>query len=101
MEEIKRGLVLICFSIFLLFFSLEMMENWDVKRTDFENECDPMLNPGPKDPQLCAELYHESNVRLSIFVVAIFLFIISGVSGLVTILPSGDSESYPPPGGLH
>ena len=99
MNHLKSGLVLLVISIFLLPTSLFLMDKWDESETEYRNNCDPLVNPGPKDGELCSELEYESNLRLTFFFISTLSFIITGVSGLVSLLPEGDEKFNPPPSG--
>ena len=79
-----------------------MQEHDDVVR-EHERECDieyRQLVLGITDSPnhvLCNELEKEKSLRVSYFLGSLALFVLSGLSGLVMVLPYDDSNPKQPP----
>ena len=98
MDNLKIGAVLTIIAIFLVPASMETMAWWDEARMEHELECNPLLNNQP-NMEYCNELSAEADYRMTIFGLTVLSFVLSGVIGLVNLLPVGDEGIRNPPGG--
>lgn len=98
MDNMKVGVVLVLLALALFPTMLKTMEWWDEARLEHEYECNPMRN-AIIDWEHCDELKGESERRMSIFGLTVIAFILTGVTGLVNLLPVGESNLRMPPGG--
>ena len=90
-----KGLILIFCSLALFPTSLDLMQDHDDVESQYERECDIQYrtltgNFSAIDTELCSELYDERSRRLALFIGCLAAFVISGLVGLVIVLP-GDS----------
>ena len=105
-NDLKIGFVLIGCSILLFPMMMDLMQEHDDVVREYERECDMnyrhlVLNilEAP-DWVLCNELEQEKSQRVSYFLGSLALFVLSGLGGLVMVLPYEGSDSrQPPPGG--
>ena len=84
---------------------MDMMQGHDDAVKEHERECDMdyrllvLDTIVPPDPVLCNELEEEKSLRVSYFLGSLALFVLSGLGGLVMVLPYDDSDpKQPPPG---
>lgn len=96
MENMKVGAVLVICSLALMPVMMKTMEWWDEARLEHEFECNPMRNI-VIDWEHCGELEEESERRMTIFGITVLAFMLTGVIGLVNLLPEGESDFRVPP----
>ena len=105
-NDLKVGFVLIGCSILLFPMMMDLMQEHDDVVREHERECDMDyrslvldIHDSP-DSALCNELEEEKSLRVSYFLGSLALFVLSGLGGLVMVLPYDDSDpKQPPPGG--
>jgi len=103
--DAKKGLVLIGLAIVLFSVTMDLMQQHDDAVREHERECDieyrllVLDTIESPDPILCAELEDEKSTRVSYFIGSLALFVISGVCGLVLVLPYDQSGPRQPPTG--
>jgi len=105
-DDFKKGIILLTLSIVLFPVMMNLMQQHDNAVKEHERECDieyrllvldTLESP---NPVLCAELEVEKSTRVSYFIGSLALFVITGVCGLVLVLPHDESgPSEPPMGG--
>ncbi len=100
MDNARIGSILVLISLLLLPTMMMTLEWWDEVRLEHEAECNPMRKLDI-DWEYCDELKDESSRRMSIFGLTVFAFVLTGVSGLVNILPEGESNHRGPPPGRY
>ena len=105
-KDLKIGFVLIGCAMLLFPVMMDMMQEHDDAVKEHERECDMdyrllvLDTIVPPDPVLCNELEEEKSHRVSYFLGSLALFVLSGLGGLVMVLPYDDSDpKQPPPGG--
>ena len=105
-NDLKVGFVLIGCSILLFPMMMDLMQEHDDVVREHERECDieyRQLVLGIIDspnPVLCSELEKEKSLRVSYFLGSLALFVLSGLGGLVMVLPyDGTDPKQPPLGG--
>ena len=105
-NDLKVGFVLIGCSILLFPMMMDLMQEHDDVVREHERECDieyRQLVIGIIDspnPVLCNELEKEKSLRVSYFLGSLALFVLSGLGGLVMVLPyDGTDPKQPPLGG--
>ncbi len=105
-NDLKVGFVLIGCSILLFPMMMDLMQEHDDVVREHERECDieyRQLVLGIIDspnPVLCNELEKEKSLRVSYFLGSLALFVLSGLGGLVMVLPyDGTDPKQPPLGG--
>ena len=105
-KDLKIGFVLIGCSILLFPMMMDLMQEHDDVVREHERECDieyRQLVLGIIDspnPVLCNELEKEKSLRVSYFLGSLALFVLSGLGGLVMVLPyEGSDPKQPPLGG--
>ena len=102
-KDLKVGFVLIGCSVLLFPMMIDMMQKHDDVVKEHERECDMdyrtlvLHTAESPDPVLCNELEVEKTRRVSYFLGSLALFVISGVCGLVMVLPYGGSDPRQPP----
>ena len=102
-NDLKVGFVLIGCSILLFPMMMDLMQEHDDVVSEHERECDieyRQLVLGITDSPnhvLCNELEKEKSLRVSYFLGSLALFVLSGLSGLVMVLPYDDSDPKQPP----
>ena len=102
-NDLKVGFVLIGCSILLFPMMMDLMQEHDDEVREHERECDieyRQLVLGITDSPnhvLCNELEKEKSLRVSYFLGSLALFVLSGLSGLVMVLPYDDSDPKQPP----
>ena len=102
-NDLKVGFVLIGCSILLFPMMMDLMQEHDDVVREHERECDiedRQLVLGITDSPnhvLCNELEKEKSLRVSYFLGSLALFVLSGLSGLVMVLPYDDSDPKQPP----
>jgi hypothetical protein len=99
----KVGFVLIGCSILLFPMMMNLMQEHDDVVREHERECDMEyrqlvlhITDSP-NPVLCNELEKEKSHRVSYFLGSLALFVLSGLGGLVMVLPYDDSDPKQPP----
>lgn len=104
-SERTAGLVVLAIAVLLLPYSLQVMQEHDDAVREHERECDTEYRLlvldmiAPPDPVLCDELESEKSHKARVFLGALLMFILSSVSGMAMVLPSGDAGSGRPPSG--
>jgi hypothetical protein len=104
-NDMKIGFVLIGCSILLFPMMMDLMQEHDDVVREHERECDMdyrllVLNIiEPPDSVLCNELEQEKSQRVSYFLGSLALFVLTGLGGLVMVLPYEDSDPKQPPQG--
>ena len=102
-NDLKVGFVLIGCSILLFPMMMDLMQEHDDVVREHERECDieyRQLVLGITDSPnhvLCNELEKEKSLRVSYFLGSLALFVLSGLGGLVMVLPYDDSDPKQPP----
>jgi hypothetical protein len=102
-NDLKVGFVLIGCSILLFPMMMDLMQEHDDVVREHERECDieyRQLVLGITDSPnhvLCNELEKEKSLRVSYFLGSLALFVLSGLSGLVMVLPYDDRDPKQPP----
>ncbi|MFL2493169.1 MAG: hypothetical protein ACJ0HH_00210 [Candidatus Thalassarchaeum sp.] len=102
-DDIKKGLVLIGLALVMFPVTMDLMQQHDDVVKEHERECDieyrllVLDTIESPDPVLCAELEVEKSSRVVYFIGSIALFMISGVCGLVLVLPHDESGPRQPP----
>ena len=104
-RDLKIGLVLIGCALLLFPMTMDLMQKHDDAVKEHERECDMeyrrfVLNTSESpDPVLCEELEDEKARKTRYFLVSVGLFVVSGVGGLVMVLPYETRDpKQPPPG---
>ena len=104
-RDLKIGLVLIGCALLLFPMTMDLMQEHDDAVKEHERECDMEyrllgLNTiESPDPVLCGELEDETARKTTYFLGAVGLFVVSGVGGLVMVLPYETRDpKQPPPG---
>ena len=102
-NDLKIGFVLIGCSILLFPMMMDLMQEHDDVVREYERECDMnyrhlVLNilEAP-DWVLCNELEQEKSQRVSYFLGSLALFVLSGLGGLVMVMPYEESDPRQPP----
>jgi hypothetical protein len=102
-NDMKIGFILIGCSILLFPMMMDLMQEHDDVVREHERECDMEYRllvfdiiESP-DSVLCNELEQEKSQRVSYFLGSLALFVLTGLGGLVMVLPYGDSDPKQPP----
>mgnify|MGYP001424086534 FL=1 len=102
-NDLKIGFVLIGCSILLFPMMMDLMQEHDDVVREHERECDMNYRllvldiiESP-DWVLCNELEQEKSQRVSYFLGSLALFVLSGLGGLVMVLPYEESDPRQPP----
>ena len=102
-NDMKIGFALIGCSILLFPLTMNLMQEHDDVVREHERECDMEYRSlvlhiiESPDPVLCNELEQEKSQRVSYFLGSLALFMLTGVGGLVLVLPYEDSDPKQPP----
>lgn len=104
-RDLKIGLVLIGCALLLFPLTMNLMQEHDDAVKEHERECDMeyrllVLNTiESPDPVLCEELEGEKARKITYFLGSMGLFVVTGVGGLVMVLPYETRDpKQPPPG---
>ncbi len=104
-RDLKIGLVLIGCALLLFPLMMDLMQEHDDAVKEHERECDMeyrllVLNTiESPDPVLCEELEGEKARKITYFLGSMGLFVVTGVGGLVMVLPYETRDpKQPPPG---
>ena len=104
-RDLKIGLVLIGCALLLFPLMMDLMQEHDDAVKEHERECDIeyrllVLNTiESPDPVLCEELEGEKARKITYFLGSMGLFVVTGVGGLVMVLPYETRDpKQPPPG---
>ena len=104
-RDLKIGLVLIGCALLLFPMTMDLMQEHDDAVKEHERECDIeyrllVLNTiESPDPVLCEELEGEKARKITYFLGSMGLFVVTGVGGLVMVLPYETRDpKQPPPG---
>lgn len=107
-RDLKIGLVLIGCALLLFPLMMDLMQEHDDAVKEHERECDMeyrllVLNTiESPDPVLCEELEGEKARKITYFLGSMGLFVVTGVGGLVMVLPYETRDpKQPPPGELR
>jgi hypothetical protein len=107
-RDLKIGLVLIGCALLLFPLMMNLMQEHDDAVKEHERECDMeyrllVLNTiESPDPVLCEELEGEKARKITYFLGSMGLFVVTGVGGLVMVLPYETRDpKQPPPGELR
>ena len=102
-NDLKIGFVLIGCSLLLFPMMMDLMQEHDDVVREYERECDMDYRflvldiiEAP-DWVLCNELEQEKSQRVSYFLGSLALFVLSGLGGLVMVLPYEESDPRQPP----
>ena len=102
-NDMKIGFILIGCSILLFPMMMDLMQEHDDVVREHERECDMDyrslvldIHDSP-DSALCNELEEEKSHRVSYFLGSLALFVVTGLGGLVMVLPYEDSDPKQPP----
>ena len=102
-NDLKIGFVLIGCSILLFPMMMDLMQEHDDVVREHERECDMdyrlLVLDIIESPDwvLCNELEQEKSQRVSYFLGSLALFVLSGLGGLVMVLPYEESDPRQPP----
>ena len=102
-NDLKIGFVLIGCSILLFPMMMDLMQEHDDVVREYERECDMdyrlLVLDIIESPDwvLCNELEQEKSQRVSYFLGSLALFVLSGLGGLVMVLPYEESDPRQPP----
>ena len=102
-NDMKIGFILIGCSILLFPMMMDLMQEHDDAVREHERECDMDYRllvldiHDPPDSALCNELEEEKSHRVSYFLGSLALFVLTGLGGLVMVLPYEDSDPKQPP----
>ena len=104
-RDLKIGLVLIGCALLLFPMTMDLMQEHDDAVKEHERECDieyrllVLDTIESPDPVLCGELEDEKARKMTYFLGSVGLFMVSGVGGLVMVLPYETRDpKQPPPG---
>ena len=104
-KDLKIGFVLIGCALLLFPMTMDLMQKHDDAVKEHERECDMeyrllVLNTiESPDPVLCEELEGEKARKITYFLGSMGLFVVTGVGGLVMVLPYETRDpKQPPPG---
>ena len=104
-RDLKIGLVLIGCALLLFPLMMDLMQEHDDAVREHQRECDMgyrllVLNTVQSpDPVLCEELEGEKARKITYFLGSMGLFVVTGVGGLVMVLPYETRDpKQPPPG---
>ena len=102
-NDMKIGFILIGCSILLFPMMMDLMQEHDDVVREHERECDMDyrllvldIHESP-DSALCNELEQEKSQRVSYFIGLLALFVLTGLGGLVMVLPYDDNDPKQPP----
>ena len=102
-KDLKIGFVLIGCAMLLFPVMMDMMQEHDDAVKEHERECDMdyrtlvLHTVELPDPVLCNELEGEKSRSVSFFLGSLTLFVLSGLGGLVMVLPHEESDPKQPP----
>jgi len=102
-NDLKIGFVLIGCSILLFPMMMDLMQEHDDVVREHERECDMdyryLVLDIIESPDwvLCNELEQEKSHSVSYFLGSLALFVLSGLGGLVMVLPYEESDPRQPP----
>ena len=104
-KDLKIGFVLVGCALLLFPMTMDLMQEHDDAVKEHERECDIeyrllVLNTiESPDPVLCEELEGEKARKITYFLGSMGLFVVTGVGGLVMVLPYETRDpKQPPPG---
>ncbi len=99
------GFVLIGSALLLFPLTMNLMQEHDDAVREHERECDMeyrllvLDTIESPDPVLCEELEGEKARKTTYFLGSLGMFVVSGVGGMVMVLPYDDRDpKQPPPG---
>lgn len=99
MLDWRHGIALLFVTAFLLPMIKDAIEVWDQAEKEHDENCNPLLTGGVIDAQLCSELENDSSAKFRTFSILSLAALLSAISGLALILPSGGGRfPHPPPG---
>ena len=104
-NETRNGVLLIIISLIMLPVMMDLMQYHDDASNEYERECDinyiilVLDNNDPIDAQRCEEIEDEMSKRLNYFIGSMIIFILTGLCGIVLVLPQSDNGRQPPMGG--
>ena len=104
-SDLKTGLVLIGCALLLFPLTMNLMQEHDDAVKEHERECDMEYRILVLDtiespnPVLCEELEGEKARTLTYFLGLLGLFVVTGVGGLVMVLPYENRDPKQPPSG--
>jgi len=102
-NDLKIGFVLIGCSILLFPMMMDLMQEHDDVVREYERECDMdyrlLVLDIIESPDwvLCNELEQEKSQRVSYSLGSLALFVLSGLGGLVMVMPYEESDPRQPP----
>ena len=102
-NDMKIGFALIGCSILLFPMTMNLMQEHDDVVREYERECDMdyrlLVLDIIESPDwvLCNELEQEKSQRVSYFLGSLALFVLSGLGGLVMVMPYEESDPRQPP----
>ena len=97
-SDALKGFALVACSLVLFPVSLDLMQEWDDVEREYERECDPqyralMGNLSSPDKALCDQLAYDRPKALIAFAGSLTLFVVTGLVGLIMIMPDFNSEN--------
>lgn len=104
-NDLKIGFVLIGCALLLLPLTMDLMQEHDDTVREHERECDMeyrllvLDTIESSDPVLCEELEGEKARKTTYFLGSVGLFVVTGVGGLVMVLPYENRDPKQPPSG--
>lgn len=104
-RDLTIGFVLIGCALLLFPLMMNLMQEHDDSVREHERECDMgyrllvLDTIESPDPVLCEELEGEKARKTTYFLGSLGMFVVSGVGGLVMVLPYDERDpKQPPPG---
>jgi len=104
-RDLTIGFVLLGCSLLLFPLMMNLMQEHDDSVREHERECDMdyrilvLDTIESPDPVLCEELEREKARKTTYFLGSLGLFVVSGVGGLVMVLPHDERDPKQPPQG--
>ena len=104
-SDIKKGIILVGISVLLFPLMMDLMQQHDDAVKEHERECDidyrllVLDTVQSPDPVLCEELEEKKSTKVTYFIASLALFVLTGVCGLVLIIPNDEYGPRQPPMG--
>jgi hypothetical protein len=96
---IKNGIVCVILALIMIPTTISALNNWDNSEEEYKSGCDPTYRvymgiSTDVSPEECDILKDEEVLNLQLFLLSLFIFLISSLVGLILILPN--STDHPP-----
>ena len=93
----KLGATLVLLALILLPTTMMTLDQWDRSEMEYKKNCDSLYRVmtnvfEPIDNTQCDELLVDKVTNLRIFLLTLSGFMVSGLMGLIIILPYSDDE---------